>query len=108
MKVTVKVLNETIEVSEKFRKREFVGMSQGDYPQPIQFQLTQDKCSLLDGIQVGEEIDVEYNLRGREWTNPQGQVKVFNSLEVWKIVRGEAKENVIQPIDQEGDQDLPF
>jgi len=107
MKVTVKVVNETIEVSAKFRKREFVGVIEGDYPQPIQFQLTQDKCNLIDGVLVGEEIDIEYNLRGREWTNPQGEVKVFNSLEVWKIVRGEQTilEKAIEPA--EGD-DLPF
>ena len=105
MKVTVKSVSETIEVSAKFRKREFVGVIEGDYPQPIQFQLTQDKCNLLDGVQVGEVIDVEYNLRGREWTNPQGEVKVFNSLEVWKIVRGEIIERAVEPA--EGD-DLPF
>jgi hypothetical protein len=108
MKVTVKVVGETIEVSAKFRKREFAGMTEGDYPQPIQFQLTQDKCNLLDGIQVGELIDVEFNIRGREWTNPQGEVKIFNSLEVWKIVREEKTiiEKAIEPA--EGDGDLPF
>jgi hypothetical protein len=106
MKVTVKVVCETIEVSAKFRKREFVGVIEGDYPQPIQFQLTQDKCNLLDGVTPGEQIDVEYNLRGREWTNPQGEVKVFNSLEVWKIVRGEIIERAIEPA--EGDEALPF
>jgi hypothetical protein len=81
---------------------------EGDYPQPIQFQLTQDKCNLLDGVTPGEVIDVEYNLRGRSWENPQGETKYFNSLEVWKINRGEVIENVIQPIEQEVDQDLPF
>jgi len=107
MKVTVKVVGETIEVSAKFRKREFVGVTEGNYPEPIQFQLTQDKCNLLDGVSLGEQIDVEFNLRGREWTNPQGEVKVFNSLEVWKIVRGEQTiiEKAIVPA--EGD-DLPF
>jgi hypothetical protein len=107
MKVTVKVVSETIEVSAKFRKREFVGVIEGDYPQPIQFQLTQDKCNLLDGVSPGEVIDVEYNLRGRSWENPQGETKYFNSLEVWKIVREEQTiiERAIEPA--EGD-DLPF
>jgi len=61
---------------------------------------------LLDGVSPGEVIDVEYNLRGRSWENPQGETKYFNSLEVWKIVRGEIIEKAIEPA--EGDEDLPF
>jgi hypothetical protein len=89
MKVRIKTKGETVAVSEKFKKREFVATVEGSYPQDIQFQLSQDKCSLLDNFQVGEEIEIEYNLRGREWTNPQGEAKYFNTLEVWKIGRVE-------------------
>jgi hypothetical protein len=89
MRVRIKTKGETVAVSEKFKKREFVATVEGSYPQDILFQLSQDKCSLLDNFQVGEEIEIEYNLRGREWTNPQGETKYFNTLEVWKIGRVE-------------------
>lgn len=83
---TVKVVNNTVQVSEKFSKREFVVTdSSGMYPQDISFQATQDKCSLLDGVQPGDQIEVSFNLRGREWTSPQGEVKYFNTLEAWRI-----------------------
>ena len=82
----LKVKNQEQQISEKFKKREFVvSDNSSQYPQHISFQLTQDKCSLLDAYQVGDEIKVHFNLRGREWTNPQGEVKFFNSLEAWKI-----------------------
>lgn len=83
---TVKVVNPTVQVSEKFSKREFVVTdSSGMYPQDIMFQLTQDKCTLLDGVNVNDSIEVSFNLRGREWTSPQGEVKYFNTLDAWRI-----------------------
>jgi len=73
-------------VSEKFTKREFVLTdNSSQYSQHIQFQLTQDKCSLLDRYNEGDEIKVHFNIRGREWTSPQGEVKYFNTLEAWRI-----------------------
>ncbi len=73
-------------VSDRFRKREFVITDESSqYPQHISFQLTQDKCSLIERVNIGDEITVSFNLRGREWTSPQGEVKYFNSLEAWKI-----------------------
>ncbi len=83
---TLKVKNAEQKVSEKFKKREFVIVdNSSQYPQYLQFQLTQDRCSLLDSYNIGDELKVYFNLRGREWTNPQGEVKYFNSLEAWKI-----------------------
>lgn len=82
----LKVKGPEQQVSEKFRKREFVVTdNSSQYPQHISFQLTQDKCSLLDSYNVGSEIKVYFNLRGREWTDKQGVTKYFNSLEAWKI-----------------------
>jgi hypothetical protein len=83
---TIKVLNPTVQVSEKFSKREFVlTENTSQYPQDILFQAVQDRCALLDGLNVGEQIEVSFNLRGREWTSPQGEVKYFNSLDAWRI-----------------------
>ena len=80
-------------VSDRFRKREFVLTdSSSQYPQHISFQLTQDKCALLDSVNIGDEITVSFNLRGREWTSPKGEVKYFNSLEAWKLEKGSLRE----------------
>lgn len=83
---TIKVINETIVVSEKFSKRELVVTDESElYPQDISFQFSQDKCSILDAFKVGQKVEVSFNLRGREWVNPQGEAKYFNSLDAWKI-----------------------
>lgn len=85
---SVKMVGNTVQVSEKFSKREFVVTdASGMYPQDIMFQATQDKCNLLDGYQAGDQVDVSFNLRGREWTSPTGEVKYFNTLEAWRIER---------------------
>jgi len=82
------VIYETKQVSERFSKREFVvEMPDGKYPQFISFQATGDRCSALDDYSAGDDVRVTFNLRGREWRNPQGEVKYFNSLDVWKIER---------------------
>lgn len=84
----LKVKNDTVQVSEKFSKREFVLTDNASmYPQDIMFQLTQDKCNLIDGFNVNDTIEVSFNLRGREWTSPQGEVKYFNTLDAWRVER---------------------
>jgi hypothetical protein len=104
-------------VSDRFRKREFVLTDDStQYPQHISFQLTQDKCSLIDSVNPGDEITVSFNLRGREWKSPQGEIKYFNSLEAWRIEKGSAagsQENNFeampeQTFRQEASDDLPF
>lgn len=96
----IKVIGETIAVSEKFSKREFVLTDEStQYPQHISFQLAQDKCSMLDVYSVGDTIDVSFNLRGRSWESPTGEVKYFNSLDAWKIekIGGATTEKVDTP-----------
>jgi hypothetical protein len=85
VKGKVIVVNPTTTISEKFSLRKFVIETQDQYPQPIEMQVTQDKCSLLDNIRVGSIVEVSINLRGKSWTNPQGETKYFNTLEAWKI-----------------------
>jgi hypothetical protein len=82
---TVKVINPTQVISEKFSKREFVIETQDQYPQLVIFQATQDKCSLLDNVQLSSQVEVSFNLKGREWTSPAGEVKYFNTVEAWRI-----------------------
>ncbi|MDJ0788511.1 MAG: DUF3127 domain-containing protein [Myxococcota bacterium] len=77
------------QVTERFRKREFViELAENPrYPQFVQFQLTGDRCEALDDFREGEEVRVEFSLRGREWKSPKGEIRYFNSLDVWVIER---------------------
>ena len=94
---TVKLISETQQISEKFSKREFViSETSSMYPQDILFQATQDKCSLLDSVKVQDQIEVSFNLKGREWTSPTGEVKHFNTLEAWRIEKA-GQGSVIPP-----------
>ena len=85
--VRIKLIHPTQQVTEKFSKREFVVTDglESDYPQHILLQATRDKCSLLDQFKVNDMVDVAINIRGREWTSPQGEIKYFNSIEAWRI-----------------------
>jgi hypothetical protein len=72
--------------SDKFKARRLVVKDDsGKFVNYVEFQFTQDRCDKLNGINVGDEITVDYNLRGREWTSPQGEVKYFNTLDGWKV-----------------------
>ncbi|MCX6183425.1 MAG: DUF3127 domain-containing protein [Bacteroidetes bacterium] len=103
-------MNEQV-ISEKFKKREFVITDESSqYPQHVLFQLIQDKTSLIDQYKEGDEITVHFNLRGREWTSPTGEVKYFNSLEAWRIEAGQGAAAAPQAAGIEASQedDLPF
>ncbi|HVA99185.1 MAG TPA: DUF3127 domain-containing protein [Bacteroidia bacterium] len=113
----LKVKGKEQQISEKFKKREFVITdNSSQYPQHISFQLTQDKCSLMDTYNVGDELKVFFNLRGREWTAKDGELKYFNSLEAWKL-EGNSKtaanassNETANPVvsEQQAEDDLPF
>lgn len=77
------------QVTQRFRKREFVLEldAASRYPQFVLFQLTGDRCGALDAFAPGDEVRVEFSLRGREWKSPKGETRYFNSLEVWSIDR---------------------
>ena len=68
-----------------FEKRDLVIITEDIYPQTIIIQFTQQRCDLLDNLQIGQNVKVYINIRGREWTNPQGETKYFNTIEGWKI-----------------------
>lgn len=102
-----------------FRKREFVVTTDEQYPQHIQLEMVQDKCDLLNGYNVGEDVKVSINLRGREWVNPQGETKYFNTIQGWRIERLEQNAGMppVPPVDafepaddiNDDDQDdIPF
>ncbi len=87
----VKVINAEQQVSATFRKRELVVTTDEQYPQHIMIEFTQDKCDLLNNYTLGEAVKVSINLRGREWVNPQGETKYFNSIQGWRIEKLQAE-----------------
>jgi len=83
-----------------FRKREVVIVTSEQYPQSIMVEFIQDKCDLLNNFNVGQDVKISINLRGREWTNPQGEVKYFNSIQGWKIEElNNAPSTNVPPVD---------
>lgn len=102
---------ETKQVTERFQKREFVIETSDNpsYPQHVLFQLTGDRVDNINAFKVGDTVRVEFNLRGREWTSPQGEVKYFNSLDVW-TVEGEGGSEQPPPMEEPPpfDDDIPF
>ena len=68
-----------------FRKREVVITTEEQYPQHILVEFIQEKCDLLNAFQMGQNVKIGINLRGREWVNPQGETKYFNSIQGWRI-----------------------
>ena len=104
-----------------FRKREVVITTQEQYPQHLLIEFVQDRCELLDSFNIGENVKISINLRGREWENPQGDVKYFNSIHGWRIEKEESNGNDTIPSpdeapgfqvksddDKEVEDDLPF
>tara|TARA_B100000795_G_scaffold262887_1_gene241308 strand:+ start:234 stop:593 length:360 start_codon:yes stop_codon:yes gene_type:complete len=116
LKGKLKDIKDTQKITDTFQKREFVITDDSSqYPQHIMFQLTQDRCPLLDGYQLGSEITVNFNLRGREWTSPAGDIKFFNTLEAWRIeasataaAQAPAPANIPPAMETGSADDLPF
>lgn len=106
--------------SNGFRKKELVITTQEQYPQNILIEFTQEKCELLDKYEIDDNIKIGINIRGREWINPEGQTKYFNSIQGWRIEKIEIpdienkpesfiinNESPSQDVNEEED-DLPF
>lgn len=81
----VKEIQAEEQVSSSFKKRNLIVKTEEEYPQHILVEFNQDKCDLLNSLVPGQSVKVHYNLRGREWVNPQGESKYFNSIQGWKI-----------------------
>jgi len=103
-----------------FRKREMVVTTNEQYPQMLMIEFVQDKCDLLNSYQVGQDVKVSINLRGREWINPQGEAVYFNSIQGWRIEAAAAEGAGAPPappvdsfetttkVDDSEPDDLPF
>ena len=120
---TVKKIFEIQSLPSGFQKREMVILTQEQYPQPISIEFLSEKISLLDHISEGDQVKIGINIRGREWTNPEGQVKYFNSITGWRLEKiSETSPEPVQaasaapqaeasnenPFAEEDEDDLPF
>jgi hypothetical protein len=100
IKGAIKLINEVKVISDKFSVREFVITTPDPkYPQDIIFQLTNDKMDIIKPYGVGQEVEVSYNLRGREFNG-----RYYNTLDAWRVT-GESAPSV-QPTAEK--DDLPF
>ncbi|NVN17356.1 DUF3127 domain-containing protein [Muricauda sp. HICW] len=119
----IKMIDETKTYGNNgFRKREVVVTTEEQYPQHILVEFVQDKCDLLNNYSVGQMVKISINLRGREWVNPQGETKYFNSIQGWRIenLQSEAAGDNMPPVppmeafepaddyNDEDHDDLPF
>ena len=96
---SIKVIGEVQEISATFKKRELVVSTDEQYPQTLSIEFIQDKTDLLNKFEIGQNVKVGINLRGREWENPHTkEIKYFNSIQGWRI---ELLEN------SNSDDDLP-
>lgn len=118
----IKLIGETKEYgSNGFKKREMVLTTEEQYPQFLLIEFTQDKTDLLNNYQVGQQVKISINLRGREWQSPQGEIKYFNSINGWRIESLESAssgdipptppEDAFEPVNdlnEDEHDDLPF
>jgi len=124
MEVTgkIKLINETQTFGASgFRKRELVVTTDEQYPQMLMIEFVQDKTDILNNYNVGDDVKVQINLRGREWINPEGEAKYFNSIQGWRIEKSQSETtqemppieavDAFEPADSVSDNepdDLPF
>jgi hypothetical protein len=110
----IKIIGEVKEYGAKgFRKAELIldVTEKPEYPQFVNLEFTQDNTDLLTKFKEGDEVKVSINLGGREWINPQGEAKYFNSITGWRIEEVGSAPSVAQaPVQQleEVQDDLPF
>jgi len=108
---SVIVKNDTENISDRFRKREFVlyvnDENNDDYSDFVKFQLTQDRCDLLETVSVNDLIKVSFNIKGRKWEK-DGKVNYFSNLEAWRIEKMQTVASDMPPAPEEETDDLPF
>ena len=107
----VKLIMDTQTFDSGFTKREFVVTTQEQYPQDVKFECTQQRVSLIDGLNVGDNVDVHFNIRGNEYNG-----RYFVNLQAWKIDKAVAgAPSAPQPVAPDTNlesaddaEDLPF
>lgn len=113
---------EVVQVSDRFRKQEFVVKTETttnsgyQFEDFIKFQLVQDKCGMIDGIAENTPVKVSFNIRGNR-SEKGGNVRYFTNLDAWRVEAQEGGETGSQPAGEEdvnqersddGDDEMPF
>ena len=111
---TIKLIGEVqlLGAKQNFQKRELIVTTDDQYPQMICIDFIQDKTDLLNDYGIGQEVKVSINIGGREWINPKGEAKYFNSIQGWRIEElkndNETKSDTYNPISSGADDELGF
>ena len=100
---TIKVIEDEQQFDSGFTKREFVVTTEGDYPQDVKFELIKDKTSVLDNYKVGQDVEVDFNLKGNEWNG-----KYFVNLQAWKLTSQGGSSTQASPKAGGEVDDLPY
>ena len=105
LKGKVKVVQDAQTFGSGFTKRELVvTVEDGKYPQDISLEFVQDNVSKLDGVNEGDEVEVTFDIRGREYNG-----KYFNNLQAWKMSVVSAGAGAVDtPPVAEDDDDIVF
>ena len=106
----IKVVGELETFASGFTKKLLVLTTDDQYPQNIGIEFMKDKIDLLNNYAVGQDVKVSINLGGREWINPEGEAKYFNSVTGWRIEKAEGAPEAFTPPTalEEQEDDLPF
>ena len=100
MSATIQVTGEIIEIddvkiiSDNFKKREFIlkHAPNPEYPDFLKLEVVQNKTDLLDKYKVGQEVEVDINLKGKKWEKGK-ESGYFNSLQPWRIQPASQEDN---------------
>lgn len=123
--VNVSRITDAIAIGAKgTQKRALIGTTDGDYPQTLEFEFFGKNVELLNDVRPGDIVEIKYDLRGREWTNPNtNKTSVFVSLSAFSLNNLMAVHAKAEAAQQEtpahhsftppapangGDEDLPF
>jgi len=103
----IKLINQTQTWDSGFSKREFVITTIEQYPQDVKFEAVKDKATALDFFNVGDNVDVSFNVRGNEFNG-----KYYVSLQAWKISKVDSANNAqtttSKVTTEESEEEIPF
>ena len=110
----IKQIGQTKELGTKgFKKRELVLTTEKQikdktYYDYILIEFIQDNCHALDSYNVGDNVKVSINIKGREWTNKENKTVFFNSIQGWRIEKDSPVTLQDQNKGRETVEPLPF
>lgn len=84
------------------------------YPQDVQFELGKKPMEISDSFRDGDVVEIGYNIRGRDYTNRQGELANYTSLQAWSVRKQVAQKaepvaNSVSASSSDHDEsDLPF